>query len=139
MSNMLELALSIATEAHVGQYDLAGAPYIEHPKHVASVVETEDEKVVALLHDVLEDTSVTEDELRCMFPALVVDAVVLLTKGESLGDYIEKIKSNPLARAVKIADLRHNMDIGRIPNPTEHDERRLRKYAAELQRLISEE
>ena len=119
---MLELALSIATEAHRGQFDKAD--YIEHPIYVASQVDSEEEKAVALLHDVIEDSSVTAEELlNAGLPETVVTAVQILSKkkGQDYQTYLKTVKSNPLARAVKLADLKHNSDLSRLETITDKD------------------
>ena len=128
---MLELALSIATEAHRGQFDKAGIDYIEHPIFVASQVDSEEEKAVALLHDVIEDSSVTAEELlNAGLPETVVTAVQILSKkkGQDYQTYLKTVKSNPLARAVKLADLKHNSDLLRLETITGKDLERLEKY-----------
>ena len=128
---MLELALSIATEAHNGQFDKAGVDYIEHPIYVASQVDTEEEKAVALLHDVIEDSSFTAEELLlAVLPETVVAAVQILSKkkGQDYQTYLENVKSNPLARVVKLADLKHNSDLSRLRSVTDNDLERLEKY-----------
>ena len=128
---MLELALSIATEAHRGQFDKAGIDYIEHPIFVASQVDSEEEKAVALLHDVIEDSSVTAEELlNAGLPETVVTAVQILSKkkGQDYQTYMKTVKSNPLARAVKLADLKHNSDLSRLETITDKDSERLEKY-----------
>ena len=128
---MLELALSIATEAHRGQFDKAGIDYIEHPIFVASQVDSEKEKAVALLHDVIEDSSVTAEELlNAGLPETVVTAVQILSKkkGQDYQTYLKTVKSNPLARAVKLADLKHNSDLLRLETITGKDLERLEKY-----------
>ena len=128
---MLELALSIAMEAHRGQFDKAGVDYIEHPLYVASLVCTEDEKAVALLHDVIEDSPFTAEELLLAgLPETVVTAVQVLSKknGQDYQTYLETVKSNPLARVVKLADLKHNSDLSRLSSVTEKDLERLEKY-----------
>ncbi|MDK9581052.1 HD domain-containing protein [Sneathia sanguinegens] len=115
--NKYELALKIATEAHKGQIDKAGIPYINHPLTVASLVDTEEEKIVALLHDTIEDTNITEqDLLNYGFSNKIVEAVKLLTHNKNVPymDYVAKIKDNELARKVKIADLTHNSDLSRL-------------------------
>lgn len=125
------LALSVATRAHEGQTDKAGAPYIEHPKWVAARLTTDEEKAVALLHDVLEDTPVTAAELlAASVPARVVEAVETLTKqaGEPYKAYLQRVKADPLARTVKLADLADNMDLARLPEVTGKDRERLAKY-----------
>ena len=121
---MLELALFIATEAHKGQFDKAGVDYIEHPIFVASQVDSEEEKAVALLHDVIEDSSVTAEELlNAGLPETVVTAVQILSKkkGQDYQTYLKTVKSNPLARAVKLADLKHNSDLSRLETITDKD------------------
>ena len=128
---MLELALSIATEAHRGQFDKAGIDYIEHPIYVASQVDTEEEKAVALLHDVIEDSPFTAKELLLAgLPETVVTAVQVLTKKkeQDYQTYLETVKKNPLARLVKLADLKHNSDLSRLSSITEKDRERLKKY-----------
>ena len=129
---ILELALSIATaEAHKGQFDKAGVDYIEHPIYVASQVDTEEEKAVALLHDVIEDSPFTSEELLLAgLPEIVVAAVQILSKkkGQDCQIYLENVKSNPLARVVKLADLKHNSDLSRLSSVTDKDLERLEKY-----------
>ena len=128
---MLELALSIATGAHKGQFDKAGVDYIEHPIYVASQVDTEEEKAVALLHDVIEDSPFTAEELLLAgLPETVVTAVQILSKkkGQDYQTYLENVKSNPLARIVKLADLKHNSDLSRLSSVTDKDLERLEKY-----------
>ena len=128
---MLELALSIATEAHRGQFDKAGVDYVEHPIYVASQVDSEEEKAVALLHDVIEDSPFTAEELLLAgLPETVVTAVQILSKkkGQDYQTYLKTVKSNPLARAVKLADLKHNSDLSRLENITDKDLERLEKY-----------
>ena len=135
MSNY-ELALKIATEAHKGQVDKAGVPYINHPLTVASLVETEEEKIVALLHDTIEDTNITEqDLLNYGFSNKIVEAVKLLTHNKKeipYMEYVTKIKNNELARKVKIADLTHNSDLSRLKEVTEKDIKRYEKYKKAL-------
>ena len=128
---MLELALSIATKAHRGQFDKVGIDYIEHPIFVASQVDSEEEKAVALLHDVIEDSSVTAEELlNAGLPETVVTAVQILSKkkGQAYQTYLKTVKSNPLARAVKLADLKHNSDLSRLETITDKDLEGLEKY-----------
>ncbi|MBE3030518.1 MULTISPECIES: HD domain-containing protein [Sneathia] len=134
MSNY-ELALKIATEAHKGQVDKAGVPYINHPLTVASLVDTEEEKIVALLHDTIEDTNITEqDLLNYGFSNKIVEAVKLLTHNKNVPymDYVAKIKDNELARKVKIADLTHNSDLSRLKEITDKDKKRYNKYQKAL-------
>ena len=129
--SMVDLALSIARKAHEGQLDKAGVDYIEHPIYVASQVDTEEEKAVALLHDVIEDSPVSAEELLIAgLPEEVVTAVQVLTKKkeQDYQTYLETVKKNPLARVVKLADLKHNSDLSRLSSITEKDKERLKKY-----------
>ena len=110
-------AAAIARRAHAGQVDKAGEPYINHPLHVAESMDTEDETCAALLHDVLEDSDYTADDLReAGMNEVVVGAVVLLTHDPSVDyiDYVRALRDNPLAAKVKHADLEHNLDMSRI-------------------------
>lgn len=128
---MINTALTIATKAHEGQVDKAGIDYIQHPLFVASQVKTEQEKTVALLHDVIEDSNVTAaDLLATGLPNEVVTAVQILTKGkdQNYQEYLEKVKSNNLARVVKLADLKHNSDLSRLKSVTDIDYDRVEKY-----------
>ena len=123
--------MEFAFRKHDGQKDKAGMPYILHIVAVSLGVKDDKEKAVALLHDVLEDTDTTPQELLDFgIDKDVVDAVVLLTRDnhEDYMEYVKRLASNPLARAVKMSDLRHNMQTDRIPNPTEKDFKRLEKY-----------
>ncbi|MBB6022260.1 (p)ppGpp synthase/HD superfamily hydrolase [Paenibacillus sp. JGP012] len=134
----IELAISIALEAHKGQLDKGGKPYILHPLAVMNRVETIEEKVVAVLHDVIEDTEVTIEQLRELgFSEEIVKAIGLLTRSEedSYEQFIEKTSTNRIARNVKIADIQENMNLSRIKNPTEHDYNRLEKYRKAMERL----
>ena len=129
--SIVDLALSIARKAHEGQLDKAGVDYIEHPIYVASRVDTEEEKAVALLHDVIEDSPVSAEELlQAGLPETVVTAVQILTKKkeQDYQTYLETVKKNPLARVVKLADLKHNSDLSRLSSITEKDRERLKKY-----------
>ena len=129
--SIVDLALSIARKAHEGQLDKAGVDYIEHPIYVASQVDTEEEKAVALLHDVIEDSPVSAEELlQAGLPETVVTAVQVLTKKkeQDYQTYLENVKKNPLARVVKLADLKHNSDLSRLSSITEKDRERLKKY-----------
>ena len=133
--NIADKALEIAIKAHKGQHDLAGVDYIEHPKALANLLHSDEEKAVAYLHDVLEDTSITEKDLLQMgIPNNIVIAVKVLTKekGEKYTKYIERVKENKLACKVKIAYLQHNMDLSRLPNPSKRDYERLEKYKRAL-------
>jgi (p)ppGpp synthase/HD superfamily hydrolase len=111
--NMLKLAENVARDAHTGQYRRDGiTPYIKHVEAVVERLHSDDEKIVGWLHDTVEDTDVTLQELRELgFAAHIIEAVRLLTKteGYDLQKYLEAIKANPLAKAVKIADMRSNL------------------------------
>ena len=139
MTDKIREAEAFAAEKHSGQVDRAGAPYIEHPMAVAASVDGEKEKIVALLHDTLEDTETTLEEIRGRFGGEVAEAVGLLTRGKDTPymDYVRGIWKNRLARTVKMADLRHNMDLSRLPSVTEADRERVEKYR-EAYRLLSE-
>ncbi|MBQ7584655.1 MAG: Rpn family recombination-promoting nuclease/putative transposase, partial [Desulfovibrionaceae bacterium] len=135
-------ALEIATRAHQGQLDKAGYEYIKHPMAVAASLGMQNPKavVVALLHDVFEDTEVTKEELEQYFTPEILDAVLALTKraNEDYITFIHRCAENPLARTVKIADLKHNMDLGRLKIVTDADLERVRvKYTPALNYLIN--
>ena len=132
-------AMNLAYHAHHGQFDKGGVPYIFHPIHLAEEMDDEISTCVALLHDTVEDTAVTLEDLAAQFPAEVVNAVRLLTHGEDVDyfDYVRAIRQNPIAVKVKLADLRHNGDPKRICNQG-NQERRREKYAAARAILESE-
>lgn len=137
---MISKALHIAKTAHRGQLDKGGNPYILHPIAVSQLVDSEEEKIVALLHDVVEDTDITLEYLKLEgFSDNIIAAVSVLTKqpGVSYNDYISKLKENTIAARVKVADITHNSDISRIPNPTEKDLERIKRYKAKLAKLKS--
>ena len=114
-------AMKIAYQAHHGQLDKGGIPYIFHPYHLAEQMPDEYTTCVALLHDVVEDTDVTLEELKATFPAEVIEAVAVMTHGkdEPYLDYVRRVSKNPLAKIVKLADLRHNSDQTRMENADE--------------------
>ena len=121
----------LAAKGHMGQVDKGGHPYILHPTRVMLSCKTVEEKTVAMLHDLLEDTAYTEDDLwEEGFSAEVIEAVVCLTKteGEEYADYVERVCQNKLAARVKLADLKDNMDLNRLPGLTPKDFQRLEKY-----------
>ena len=133
-------ALKICFEAHKDQLDKAGAPYVFHPFHLAERMDTEDEVCVALLHDVVEDTKTTIDDLRdAGMPKQVLEALELMTHADGVPymDYVARLARNPLARKVKMADLRHNSDLSRLEAPGEADFARVRKYAQALELLAA--
>ena len=108
-------ALRLAYRAHHGQFDYNGIPYVFHPIHLAETMDDEYSCCVALLHDVVEDTEVTLEDLQTIFPPEITDAVALLTHsdGTDYFDYVRTIKENPIAQKVKLADLAHNSDQSR--------------------------
>jgi (p)ppGpp synthase/HD superfamily hydrolase len=127
----LDKAIRIAAQLHEGQLDRYGAPYISHPLRVMARVTTDDEKMAAVLHDVIEDSEWTLDDLRKEgFSAVVLKAVDDLTRraGEDYLNYIERLKPNPIARKVKLADLEDNMDLRRLPTLAAKDIERLARY-----------
>lgn len=127
----LERAIAIAAEAHAGQVDKGGQPYILHPLRVMFRVDGAHERMVAVLHDVVEDTAVTLELLkREGFPEPVISAITALTKypGETRLQAATRAAANPIARIVKLADNADNMDLSRIPNPSEKDLARIREY-----------
>ncbi|MEI6428405.1 MAG: HD domain-containing protein [Pseudanabaena sp. ELA607] len=135
---LLATAITIATKAHQGQTDKAGQPYIQHPLTVMERVDSPEAKIVAVLHDTIEDSEVTiEDLIQAGFTSEIIDAVQAITKcpHESYEEYLDRVMSNPLAMTVKIADVSHNMDLSRIGNPTDVDYQRLARYEVVLQRL----
>ena len=123
-------AMNLAYAAHHGQFDKGGVPYIFHPIHLAEEMDDEFSTCVALLHDTVEDTAVTLEELAESFPREIVEAVDLLTHREGVEyfDYVRSIRANPVAVKVKLADLRHNGDPNRISNQGNAEKRR-EKYA----------
>ena len=138
----LERAIQIATEAHKGQFDKAGREYIGHPIRVMEMGKTEDEKIVGVLHDVIEDTDWTFERLKAEgFSQEVINALRCVTKtseNENYDDFIDRVKKNPLAVAVKINDLTDNMDIRRLPYLSDKDVKRLKKYLKAYKRLTGE-
>ena len=140
--NTLERAIQIATEAHKGQLDKAGRDYIGHPLRVMEMGKTEDEKIVGVLHDVIEDTDWTFEKLEAEgFSREVIEALKCVTKlseNENYDEFIERVKKNPLAVAVKINDLTDNMDIRRLPYLSDKDVKRLKKYLKAYKKLTGE-
>lgn len=140
--SLLERIIMIAIQAHVGQQDKSGYPYILHPLRLMIQMETEEEMMVAVLHDVVEDSDVTLERLAGEgVPASVLQAVSLLTynnQTDSYQTYLERLKPNPLARKVKLADLRHNMEFTRLLELHPKDLERLQKYHRAWQFLTRE-
>lgn len=135
-----KLALNTAYKAHEGQLDRSGLPYIFHPYHVAEQMTDETACAIALLHDVVEDTDMTLDELEKLFPPAVTEGVRLMTheEGTDYFDYVRRIKGT-VAEPVKRADIAHNSDLSRLDNVTEKDILRLEKYKRALRILNGEE
>lgn len=139
-------AARIAYKAHEGAYDACGLPYIMHPLHVAEQMTTETATAAALLHDVVEDTDITLDDLRAEgFSEEIINVVDLLTHREEVpyDEYLARIKTNPAALAVKLADIAHNSDESRFsgaaePVPPEWIEHWRRKYAAAIKLLTDD-
>jgi len=138
----LEDVIAFAVEAHRGQKDKVGDPYILHPLRMMTRLHGDAPRMAALLHDVVEDTGRTLDELRALgCPAPVVAAVDCLTHraGESYDEFLDRVLTNPIARQVKLADLEDNMDVRRLPEVTENARVRLSKYIAAWRRLKAAE
>lgn len=136
-TQLTKKAINVAYNAHMGQYDDFGIPYIFHPMHLAEQMDTEEECVVAILHDVIEDTTVSIEELEKEFPAEMIDALKLLTHDKSVDymEYIKNLKDNPIAKKVKLADLVHNSDLSRLDEITERDIHRNEKYKKAMELL----
>ncbi|ANF96092.1 HD domain-containing protein [Paenibacillus bovis] len=140
MSN-LERAIILATRAHAGQIDRSGQPYILHPLRVMLKMSSEEARIVAVLHDVLEDTDVTAHDLAAEgFSEEIVEAVQAMSRqeDEDYEDFVLRAKQNSLARTVKMADIEDNMDPSRNVEPSEKDMERLSKYGKALDELMTE-
>ncbi len=130
-TELTKKAILVAFKAHAGQMDRAGLPYILHPLHIAEQMKDEDTCVVALLHDVIEDTDMTLDDLRQYgFTEAQLEGVRLMTHEDGVDyfDYVRAIKKNEIAKAVKLEDLKHNSDTTRLAEVTDKDMERLKKY-----------
>ncbi|WP_294464271.1 GTP pyrophosphokinase [uncultured Anaerofustis sp.] len=136
-SPMIKKAINLAFNAHKGQTDKGGMPYIMHPFYIASKLNEEDEIITALLHDTLEDSNLTkEDLLNAGFSTYIIEAIDTLTKKQyDYFDYIYKIKKNDLARKIKLLDLKHNMDLTRLEKITNKDIKRNEKYKKAIEIL----
>ena len=131
-------AMRLCFDAHKDQRDKGGLPYVFHPFHLAEQMQTEETVIAALLHDVVEDTEYTFEDIRAMgFSEDIIRALLLLTHDATVPylDYVARIKSNPIARAVKIVDLQHNSDLSRLEKPGEKDMLRVQKYQEALKIL----
>ena len=140
----LDEAIRVAVDAHAGQLDKAGKPYILHPLRVMMTVESptlDSARKVAILHDVAEDSQWAVESLDAKFGLTLEEqaALRLLTHGdgEDYAAYIERVATNPLARSVKLADLRDNLDVTRLEQVTERDAKRISKYLRSLRRLTA--
>ena len=135
---LTKIALKLCFEAHKDQIDKSGMPYVFHPFHLAEQMADENTTIVALLHDVIEDTEYTLDDLRKFgFAEDVLSAISLMTHAEDVPymEYVVKIKTNPIAKAVKLADLKHNSDMSRLDRITQIDEERAKKYKQAIELL----
>ena len=140
----LDEAIRVAVDAHAGQLDKAGKPYILHPLRVMMTVEgpsLDSARKVAVLHDVVEDSEWTLESLDAKFGLTSEEqaALRLLTHGEheDYATYIERVAGNPLATAVKVADLLDNLDVTRLEEVTERDAKRISKYLRSLRKLTA--
>lgn len=131
-------ALRLCFDAHKEQVDKAGAPYVFHPFHLAEQMRDELTTVCALLHDVVEDTDITLDDIAASgFPPEVIEALSLLTHDDSVEymDYVRAIAENSIARRVKIADLKHNSDLSRLDAADQNARERVKKYKRAIKLL----
>ena len=134
----IKKALEIAFDAHKDQVDKAGLPYIYHPFYLATQMETEDSIIVALLHDVVEDSHYTFEDIESYaFSASIISALRLLTHEDSEDyiTYIHRVKENELARIVKLADLKHNSDESRLSHIDDKVRERLQRYSKSIEIL----
>ena len=136
---LTQKAMKIAFEAHKNQTDKNGIPYIYHPVHLAEQMDSENTICVALLHDVVEDTSMTFEDLQAEgFSPEIIDALKLLTHDDAVPymEYVKEIRKNPIATKVKLADLRHNSDLTRLDEVNEKALKRVEKYKKAIEMLI---
>jgi (p)ppGpp synthase/HD superfamily hydrolase len=128
----LERAIGIAAEAHAGQVDKAGAPYVLHPLRIMLRMSSIDERIVTVLHDVCEDCPgwTFERFRKDGFPDYIIEALQSVTKrdGEDYEDFVRRAAANPIGRRVKLADMKDNMDLSRIATPSEKDFQRIEQY-----------
>ncbi|MFB2838644.1 GTP pyrophosphokinase [Floridanema evergladense] len=137
-TDLLDKAIALAQTAHANQFDKAGAPYIGHPLRVMNSLSSDTEKIVGVLHDIIEDSELTLEDLQnAGFTDEVLEAIQAITKKphEHYQSYLNRVMGNALALRVKIADMLDNMDIKRIAEPTEKDWKRLKKYQEILPKL----
>ncbi len=141
-TDLTQKAMILCFQAHKNQVDKSGIPYVFHPIHLAEQMKDEYTTVTALLHDVIEDTDHTISDLISMgYPDEIIDALKLLTHAEGIDyfDYVRDIKGNPIAKAVKLADLRHNSDITRLNKVDDKALKRVDKYKQAMELLLSDE
>lgn len=137
-TELTKKAMKLCFAAHKDQVDKSGLPYVFHPFHLAEQMTDELTTVAALLHDVVEDTAYTLDDLQQMgFPSQVLEALALLTHddAEPYLSYVARLKGNPIARAVKLADLRHNSDLTRLDSVDGWTLKRVEKYRKAIKLL----
>ena len=139
-TEMTKKALKLSFAAHKNQLDKGGMPYVYHPFHLAEQMQTEDTVIVALLHDVVEDTACTLQDIAHMgFSQTVVDALACMTHDPCVPylQYIARLSENPVAKTVKLADLRHNSDLSRLDNVDEYALQRVQKYQSAIELLTA--
>ena len=137
-TDLTKKALKISFNAHKNQVDKSGMPYVFHPFHLAEQMDDEYSVCVALLHDVVEDTDITVEELITKgFPKEVINAIELMTHSDSVPylDYVKAIKNNPIACKVKLADLKHNSDLSRLDKIDDKALERVEKYKKAIEIL----
>ena len=139
-TDLTKKAMKLAYNAHHGQLDRSGIPYICHPLHLAEMMDDEVACTVALLHDVVEDTQYSMQDLEKEFPSEVIEALKLLTHDKSVDyfEYVKAVKANPTAKKVKIADVMHNSDESRLDSISEKDLKRREKYRKAIALLKDE-
>ena len=138
-TDMTKKALKLSFEAHKNQVDKSGMPYVYHPFHLAEQMNDENTTIVALLHDVPEDTDITVEDIRKMgFNEEVCEALKLMTHDDNVPymDYIKKLRNNQIAKTVKLADLKHNSDITRLDIVDEKALMRVEKYKRAMEELL---
>ena len=138
-TDMTKKALKLSFEAHKDQVDKSGIPYVYPPYHLAEQMTDENTTIVALLHDVAEDTDITVEDIRKMgFSEKICEALSLMThdKNVSYMEYVKKLKSNPIAKVVKLADLKHNSDLTRLDAADEKALKRVEKYKRAMEELL---
>ncbi|OFA09049.1 HD domain-containing protein [Duganella phyllosphaerae] len=138
LQTLVERAIAIAEQQHAGQVDKAGRPYIAHPLRVMKAMSNDAERIVAILHDVIEDTDLTLNQLAAEgFPGYVLEALDSVTRraGETYEAFVARAAKNPIGRRVKYADLQDNADLARIAAPTAADLARTEKYHRAMAQL----